>query len=49
MGIVSSVPFSHADSTIPSSKSISDYAFTAAIFADKYKDVKFSEAKDGEI
>jgi len=34
---------------MPSSKSISDYAFTAAIFADKYKDVKFSEAEDGEI
>jgi len=47
--VASSAPFTHDDSTMPSSKSISDYAFTSAIFADKYKDVKFSEAEDGEI
>jgi len=41
--------FHHADSTIPSSKSISDYVFTTAIFADKYNNVEFSEAEDGEI
>ena len=36
------IPFSDADSTIPSSKSNSDTAFTAATFADKYKDVPFT-------
>ena len=34
-------PFSDADSTIPSSKSNPDAAFTAATFAQKYKDVLF--------
>jgi hypothetical protein len=39
MGITPIIPFSDADSTIPSSKSSSDNAFTAATFAQKYKDV----------
>jgi len=39
MGITPIIPFSDADSTIPSSKSNSDNAFTAATFAQKYKDV----------
>ena len=39
MGITPIIQFSDADSTIPSSKSNSDNAFTAATFADKYKDV----------
>jgi len=39
MGITPITPFSDADSTIPSSKSSSDNAFTAATFAQKYKDV----------
>ena len=38
MGITPVIPFSVADSTIPSSKSNSDAAFTAATFAQKYKD-----------
>ena len=38
MGITPTIPFSDADSTIPSSKSNSDAAFTAATFAQKYKD-----------
>jgi len=38
MGITPIIPFSDADSTIPSSKSNSDNAFTAATFAQKYKD-----------
>ena len=38
MGIIPIIPFSDADSTIPSSKSNSDAAFTAATFAQKYKD-----------
>ena len=39
------MPFSNADSTIPSSKSNSDAAFTAATFADKYKDMQFTGKK----
>ncbi|MDH3658138.1 MAG: hypothetical protein OEM77_08395 [Nitrosopumilus sp.] len=39
MGITPIIPSSDADSTIPSSKSNSDNAFTAATFAQKYKDV----------
>ena len=39
MGITPVIPFSYADSTIPSSKSNSDNAFTAATFAQKYKEV----------
>ena len=42
MGILSIIPFSDADFTIPSSKSNSDTAFTAATFADKYKDVSLT-------
>ena len=42
MGILSIIPFSDADYTIPSSKSNSDTAFTAATFADKYKDVSLT-------
>ena len=38
MGITPIIPSSDADSTIPSSKSNSDNAFTAATFAQKYKD-----------
>ena len=40
--ILAIIPFSDADSTIPSSKSNSDTAFTAATFADKYKDMSFT-------
>ena len=42
IGIIPVIPFSNADSTIPSSKSNSDAAFTAATFADKYKDMQFT-------
>lgn len=42
IGILSIIPFSDADYTIPSSKSNSDTAFTAATFADKYKDVSLT-------
>jgi len=35
----------YADSTIPSSKSNSDTAFTAATFAEKYKDVLYATGK----
>ncbi len=42
IGIVPAIPFSYADSTIPSSKSNSDATFTAATFADKYKDMQFT-------
>ena len=38
IGIIPVIPFGDADSTIPSSKSNSDAAFTAATFAQKYKD-----------
>ena len=38
IGIIPVIPFSDADSTIPSSKSSSDNAFTAATFAQQYKD-----------
>jgi len=38
MGMTPMIPFSDADSTIPSSKSNSDNAFTASTFAQKYKD-----------
>jgi len=38
MGITPIIPFSDANSTIPSSKSNSDAAFTAATFAQKYND-----------
>jgi hypothetical protein len=38
MGITPIIPSSDADSTIPSSKSNFDNAFTAATFAQKYKD-----------
>ena len=42
IGITPAIQFSDADSTIPSSKLNSDAAFTAATFADKYKDVLFT-------
>lgn len=42
MGVVSSIPLTYADSTISSSKSNPDSAFTAATFTDKYKDVKLT-------
>ncbi len=42
IGITPAIQFSDADSTIPSSKLNSDAAFTAATFADKYKDMLFT-------
>lgn len=45
IGIIHVIPSSDADSTIPPSKSNSDTAFTAATFADKYKDVPFTGKK----
>jgi len=45
MGITPIIPFSDADSTISSSKSNSDNAFTAATFAQKYKDVLSATGK----
>ena len=42
IGIIHVIPFSNADSTTPSSKLNSDTAFTAATFADKYKDFLFT-------
>ena len=38
MGITPIIPSTDADSTVSSSKSNSDAAFTAATFAQKYKD-----------
>jgi hypothetical protein len=42
IGIVPAIPFVSADSTIPSVKSNPDTAFTAATFADTYKDMSFT-------
>ncbi len=42
MGIVPAIPSSDADSTVPSAKSNLDNAFTAATFADEYKDMQFT-------
>ena len=42
IGIIPAIPFSNADSTVPSAKSNLDNAFTAATFADKYKDMQFT-------
>lgn len=39
------IPFSNADSTIPSARSNSDAAFTASTFADKYKDMPLTGKK----
>lgn len=45
IGIIHAIPFSNADSTIPSSRSNSDAAFTASTFADKYKNLSFTGKK----
>jgi hypothetical protein len=46
IGIISGIPVIHAgDSTMPSSKSNLDAAFTAATFVDKYKDVMLTGEK----
>lgn len=42
MIFLSAIPFSVADSTVPSAKSNSENAFTAATFAGKYKDIQFT-------
>jgi hypothetical protein len=42
MIFLSVIPFSVADSTVPSAKSNSENAFTAATFAGKYKDIQFT-------
>lgn len=42
MIFLSAIPFSVADSTVPSAKSNSENAFTAATFAGKYKDIQLT-------
>lgn len=42
MIFLSAIPFSFADSTIPSAKSNSENAFTAATFAGKHKDIQLT-------